>query len=75
MKRCYKDKDRICDDNCSAYFEDAPHANCLELSAKIEGVKRMKTFSLSNDINSYYLSQFTEALNAFGEDLRKALHL
>lgn len=76
MAKCYKDKSRICDENCAAFFPEQHHGtNCLELSTKIEGVKRLKTFALSNDINSYYLKQFTQVLEDFGSDLRKALRL
>lgn len=84
MKKCYKDKERLCDDECAAFVEQDQGANCLELASLADvskylrlatdsAVKAVKTSAVSRDINSFYMKLMVEALQSLGSDLKGIL--
>lgn len=74
--KCHRDKDRLCNHDCAAYFPEEHHGtHCLELSTERERLEREKSQIISRDLNTFWIKQFVETLAEFGGDLKKALKL
>lgn len=70
MLKCYHDKERLCDSECSAYSEEKKHGtHCLALAAHLELARRMKNFESSSDIHSYFLKVVSQSVDSLKETI------
>ncbi len=66
MKKCYKDKDRKCDNECEAYTEEEKHGtHCLDLAVRVERNRREKESNCSRDIHSYFMKTLSKSIDSF----------
>lgn len=74
MKVCFKDKDRPCNDECTAYCADLRHGvNCLDLATQMESCARAKHMSISNELFAVNMKLLSTAMNSFKETFQSAM--
>lgn len=81
---CYKDKERICDQECAAFIDlggdgikgivsgglSRPSC-CLELNVSVELTRRLEAMECSNNVNSFYMRLMAKEVQKFGAQLGK----
>ena len=71
VKKCYKDVNRDCNEECAAYVSSLRHGTpCLELSVNVELIDRLKEQVLSNNLNSASNKMLADTIAPLGEGLK-----
>ena len=74
MAKCYKDKERQCDEDCEAYCSEKRHGtHCLALAVQLEVGNRLDSFMVSSDVHSFFLKSVAQAIDSLKDSIKGAI--